>query len=124
KGLDNYDITYVAGALVVEKKPLAITAKGQGKQYGEEITFDGTAFTVDGLANDDAVTGVTLASDGAIAMAAVGDYDIIASDALGKGLDNYFIDYEAGTLTVDKKVLTITAHDRSKTYGEEITFDG
>src|SRR5690606_32247791 len=72
KGLDNYDITYVAGALVVEKKPLAITAKGQGKQYGEEITFDGTAFTVDGLANDDAVTGVTLASDGAIAMAAVG----------------------------------------------------
>src|SRR5690606_12305444 len=98
-GLANYDITYVKGALVVEKKPLTIAAKGQGKLYGETVAFAGTEFTASGLENDDAVTSVTLTSDGAIALAVVGDYYIEASDALGTGLDNYFIDYEAGTLT-------------------------
>src|SRR5690606_22113526 len=92
------------------------------KTYGEAISFGGTAFTVDGLENDDEVVSVTLVSAGAAAVATVGDYDIVAADAQGTGLDNYAIDYEEGTLSVDTKALTITAGDRSKTYGEAVAF--
>ena len=122
-GLANYDIIYVKGALVVEKKPLTIAAKDGSKTYGEEVVFDGTEFTADGLENNDAVTSVALTSDGAAATAAVDEYGIVATDAQGTGLDNYAIDYEEGTLAVDKKPLTITARDRSKTYGEVVAFD-
>src|SRR5690606_40043493 len=99
------------------KKALTVTADNRSKTYSEAIAFDGTAFTVDGLENDDEVTSVTLVSAGTAATAVVGEYDIAASDAQGTGLDNYAIDYEEGTLTVDKNALTITADNRSKTYG-------
>src|SRR5690606_1954746 len=53
--------------------------------------------------------------------AVVGNYDITATDATGSGLDNYDITYTKGTLTVGKRALIITANDRSKTYGEELS---
>ncbi|PPK99901.1 MBG domain-containing protein [Parapedobacter indicus] len=122
--LDNYAIEYEEGTLTVETKALTIIANDRSKTYGETVAFDGMAFTVDGLENDDEVTSVTLTSEGATATTAVGDYDIVAADAQGMGLDNYAIEYEEGTLTVDTKALTIIANDRSKTYGETVAFDG
>src|SRR5690606_25872475 len=98
-----------SATLTILPKELVITAKDRSKTYGEAISFGGTAFTVDGLENDDEVVSVTLVSAGAVAVATVGDYDIVAADAQGTGLDNYAIDYEEGILTVDKKALTITA---------------
>src|SRR5690606_34561190 len=65
----------------------------------------------------DVVNSVTLSSAGAAATAAAGTYDITASAAQGPKLTNYTISYTKGTLTVNKKALTITASDRSKTYG-------
>src|SRR5262249_47475413 len=59
-------------------------------------------FTETGLvtANGDTITGVTEASTGAAATAAVGMYDIVPSAATGTGLGNYTITYLHGTLTV------------------------
>src|SRR5205823_3596712 len=71
-----------------------------------------------GLLNSDSVTGVTLSSTGAPATAAVGSYAITPSNALGTGLGNYTIGFVNGTLTVNPAILTITASNQSKTYGQ------
>src|SRR5690606_12809966 len=100
---------------------LTITASDQSKTYGNAFTFSGTEFTSQGLVNGNTVTSVTLTSAGAAATSAVGTYDINVTNAVGTGLTNYTISYTKGTLTVNKKALTITADDRSKTYGETLT---
>ncbi|MDP3470501.1 MAG: MBG domain-containing protein, partial [Algoriphagus sp.] len=117
-GLSNYEITYVKGTLTVGKKAVTITANDDSKTYGETYTFAGTEFTTEGLEDGDAVTSATLTSTGAPATAGVNTYDILISDAEGAGLSNYEITYVKGTLTVDKKALTITATDKTKVYGE------
>src|SRR5690606_33313747 len=113
-------ISYAKGTLTVGKKALTITANDRGKTYGETLTLGSTEFATDGIVNGNTVTSVTLTSDGAAATAEVGEYDITASAAQGDGLDNYTITYEKGTLTVGKKALTITANNRSKTYGSTL----
>jgi hypothetical protein len=125
-GLDNYTIVYGIGHLFVDPKDLTITAADQSKTYGDVFSFAGTEFTPVGLVNSDAVTSVTLSSDGSPATATVAGspYAILASDALGSGLENYEIDYVDGELTVDLKTLTITAADQSKTYGDTFSFAG
>src|SRR5690606_35882318 len=120
----NYDITYVKGTLTVNKKALTITADDRSKTYGETLTLGTAEFTTSGLVNGNTVTSVTLTSAGAAAMSAVGTYDINVTNAIGTGLANYTISYTKGTLTVNKKDLTITASDQSKTYGNAFTFSG
>src|SRR5207244_3561836 len=85
-------------------------------------TLGGSAFTTSGLANGDTVTSVTLTSSGAAATAAVSGspYTIVPSVAVGTGLGNYIIGYVNGTLTVNAAALTITANNRSKTYGQAV----
>ncbi|MFO7924684.1 MAG: YDG domain-containing protein [Bacteroidales bacterium] len=100
--------------LTVEQKNLTITAEDKTKTYGELIEFDISApsadFYVGGLVNDDQVTGITLASDGAAEAATVSlsPYNIVPGAATGPGLDNYSISYVNGALTVEQKNLTIT----------------
>ena len=78
-----------------------------------------------GLVNSDTVDSITLTSAGAPATATVAGspYPIIPSAAVGTGLDNYDISYVNGSLTVDPKDLTITATNKTKTYGDTIVFD-
>ena len=125
-GLSNYTIGYVDGSLTVNPLTLTITANSMTKNYGDVVTFAGTEFTTSGLVNADAVTSVTLTSAGAAATAAVAGspYPIVASAAVGTGLDNYTIGYVDGNLTVNPIVLTITATSMTKTYGETVTFAG
>ena len=128
-GLANYDISYVNGSLTVEARDLTITATNKTKTYGDTVVFDQTTpssdFSVVGLVNADTVDSITLTSAGAAATATVAGspYAIIPSAAVGTGLENYDISYVNGSLTVDPKDLTITASNKTKTYGETITFD-
>ena len=108
----------------VNARPLTITASSSSKTYGDTVTFAGTEFTTAGLVNSDTVTSVTLTSSGAVASAAIGTYSIVPSAAVGTGLSNYSISYANGTLTVNQKALTVTANNRSKTYGDVVTFAG
>jgi hypothetical protein len=123
-GLGNYTITYVKGTLTVNKKALTVTANSDSKEYGSLYTFLGTEFSTVGLVNADAVNACTITSDGAAVTAIVGGYDINISDAVGTGLGNYTISYVKGTLTVNKKALTVTANSDSKEYGSLYTFLG
>ena len=106
--------------------PLTITASSAPKTYGAAVTFAGTEFTASGLVGSDNVTSVTLTSAGAAASATVAGspYAIVPSAATGTGLGNYTISYVDGALTVSPKALTVTANNRTKTYGATVTFAG
>jgi hypothetical protein len=82
---------------------------------------------VDGLVNGDAVSAISLISDGAAAAATVAGspYAILAGGATGAGLDNYNILYADGQMTVGLRELTITATDQGKNCGRpdpELTY--
>ncbi|HKO76258.1 MAG TPA: MBG domain-containing protein, partial [Flavobacterium sp.] len=117
---DNYSITYADGALTVGAKALLITADNQSKTYGETKVLGTTAFTAPALESFDTITGVTLTSTGAVNTATVAGstYPIVASAALGTGLDNYSITYADGALTVGARALVITADSQSKYCGQ------
>ena len=109
-----------AAILTVDPAGLTITANEASKTYGDLVTFGGTEFTTSALVPGDSVTRVTLASDGAAADAPVSGspYAIVASAAVGTGLDNYTINYVNGSLTIDKKAASVTPNAASKTYGD------
>src|SRR3989442_1957304 len=125
-GLGNYSITYVSGSLTVNAATLTVTASNRTKTYGQAVTFAGTEFTTSGLVNGDTVTSVTLTLSGAVATATVvgSPYSIAPSVAIGTRLCNYSITYVNGALTVNAATLTVTASNRTKTYGQAITFAG
>lgn len=125
-GLDNYQITLVSGIFVIAPGDLIITANDQTKVYGEAFTFDGTEFTVVGLAEGDSVDSVTLTSAGALGTAQVADgpFAIEASDAVGTGLESYTLVFEDGSFVVVPAPLTVTANDQTKQQGLLFTFDG
>ena len=124
--------TSTAATLTVNPAPLTITANNVSKTYGDTYTFDTTTpstdFSVSGtLYFSDSVNSVTLSSAGTAATAtfvAPGPtYAITVSNAVGTGLSNYAINYTAGTLTIDQASLAVAAHNVSKIYGDEYTFD-
>ncbi len=123
---ENYDITYEDGELEVTPAELTVTAEEQEKNFGEELMFTGDEFEADGLQADDQIDETELTSEGTPESAEVGSYAIEISDATGADFDadNYDITYEDGELEVNPADLTITANDRDKTYGEELTFSG
>ena len=128
-GLDNYNISYTTGSFTVTTANLSIVAANHGKAYGTTYTFDQTTpstdYTVTGLQNSDAISGITLTSLGAAADASVAGstYVITSGAALGSGLDNYTISYTPGVLSVTAAPLTIAATNQSKVYGTAYTFD-
>jgi hypothetical protein len=115
-GLTNYNIGYSNGMMTVGAASLTITALDTNKVYGS--TLNPSEFSVAGLLNGDTVSGVTLNSTGSSSNAIVGAYAIVASDATGPALTNYTIGYSNGTLTVSQAVLTATADNKSRNFGQ------
>ena len=102
-------------AITVLPAPLTITANSQSKAYGAALP----ALTViySGFVNGDTTASLSAqptATTTATASSAVGSYPITASGAVAS---NYTVSYVAGTLTVNRASLTITANNQSKAYG-------
>ena len=120
----NYDITFVKGTLTVNKKALTVTAENKSKIYGE--VNPALTVTYNGLVNGETVlspapTISTIADQSSV----VGTYDITANGTAS----NYDITFVKGTLSVNKKALTVTAENKSKIYGEvnpalTVTYNG
>src|SRR5205807_785665 len=129
-GMGNDRITYHVGHFTVNAKALDITSNDQSKSYGGTSTVTGAEFTAGGgqLINGDSITSVTLTSAGAAGTATVTTpgptYDITPSAAVGAGVGNYAIMYHVGHLSIYPKGLGITANNRTKTYGDTVTFAG
>jgi MBG domain (YGX type)/YDG domain len=112
----NYNITYAPSVgLTVGTKALTITAANKTKTYG--AANPALTATYAGFVNDDDATDlttqVTLAT-AADATTGVGTPAITAADAVGA---NYAITFVPGTLTIGQAALTITAANKTKTYG-------
>jgi hypothetical protein len=106
------------GGQTVNPAPLTITADNSSKTYG---TANPT-FTVHyaGFANGDgpASLGGTLSfSTAATTASGAGSYTVTPG---GLSSANYAITFVAGTLTVNPAVLTVTANNASKVYGDGI----
>ncbi len=113
----DYSITYVAGSLTVTTAPLTITATNQTKVYGAALPTLTASYTgfVNGDSSASLATQPTLTTTATASSHVSGSpYTITASGAVDS---DYTISYVAGTLTVTKAALTITATNQTKVYG-------
>jgi hypothetical protein len=109
-----------------------VTANAQSKTYGQTVAFGSgsTLFTGSVLSNNETIGSVTLAVSGnggaATASVAGSPYTITPSAATGETFTpgNYAITYATNTLTVIPASLTVTANNRTKTYGQLVNFAG
>ena len=119
KGLTsgNYDITFVAGTLTVNKAALTVTAKSQTIAYGDEVPEYDVEFDGFVLEQDKSVLGGELAFNCDYAQGSTAaDYDI-TPEGLTSG--NYEITFQKGTLTVTNAKLTVKADDKLIDFGAE-----
>ncbi len=110
----NYVISFVNGQLTVDKAALTIVADNKSRAYG--AASPAFTATYQGLILGDTATSVSGLSLTSVATSAsaVGSYEIVASKAVSS---NYTIAYVSGLLAVTKARLTISADNKTKTYG-------
>lgn len=114
----NYEIvSYENGVLNITKAPLTLVATDKSRLYFEENpSFD---FTLIGLRNSDTKSCLTIQPTFKCAAAKTsnaGEYEIEPINATAQ---NYAIDYQKGTLSINKRNLTASVGDYTKTYGSE-----
>ncbi|SCZ03970.1 Copper amine oxidase N-terminal domain-containing protein [Alkaliphilus peptidifermentans DSM 18978] len=108
----NYTITFIEAELIITPKTLTVTAHDKSKVYGEadpQLTYE---ITVGALLGMDVISGSLIREAGE----AVGSYKIQQVDLTAGA--NYTITFLEAELTITPKTLTVTAHDKSKVYGE------
>ena len=114
--LTNYDVTLVNSTLEVSKIALTINVTNASVTYGDNSpTYNCTFVGLDKTnANEEALVraGVRFVCDYSQGSSA-GTYDITAVAEL----DNYNATINKGTLTVNKKAVTVTATNKTITYG-------
>ncbi len=113
--LGNYTVLSMNGTLTVTSVPLNVTANNASRQYG--LTNPLFSGTLDGLRNSDNITATFTSA--ATTNSAVGNYNITPtlSDPTGK-LSNYTATTNNGTLTVTTALVSVTANDASRGYGQ------
>ncbi|WP_206669778.1 MBG domain-containing protein, partial [Paenibacillus luteus] len=112
--LGNYEVTKTAGSLSVTKASLAVTADDATREYGtSNPVFTGT---ITGGLSSDGITATYATS--ANQASHVGNYAIEATlvDPNNK-LGNYEVTKTAGSLSITKASLTVTADDATRGYG-------
>ena len=108
---DNFSVTTSSKVVCVPRKA-TVKAEDKTVEYGYDKP-DLTYATL-GLYGSDSVD-VTLATDYAAGMAAGTSYVITVSVADNK---NYDFTVQTGTLTVEKRKVTVTVHDQTVIYGD------
>jgi|GEM_PF-1475881 len=106
---DNYVVSYTGADLIINKKAIAITAESKNKNYGESDPAFTYTFSP-ALAFSDAFSGALSRQGG----------ENVGSYAIQNGLtlsNNYTLSYTGANLVIDPKAITVTAADKSKTYG-------
>ncbi len=129
----NYDFSFANGTLTVNKATLTARLDDANFTYGT-TTVENHPVTYSGFVNGDTESVLTISADGIIAdvneggtLYTNGHYPVSGTPYAG-GIqwfntgntitaDNYDINYTAGDLTVTKAALTITADNRTISYG-------
>lgn len=119
----DYSITNVPGTLTITPAPLTISANSASRQYGQGNPPLNSA-TYSGFVNGDtssSLGGALNCTSTASPASPVGTYPITCA---GLTSQNYSINFVPGTLSVTAAPLTITASNRTKTYGQALAFAG
>ena len=112
----NYAISFVAGTLSVTPAALTVTTDAASKAYGTANPSFTASYSGFVNGNDPTVLGGTLGfTTTATATSPVGTYAVTPG---GLTSTNYLITFAAGNLTVTPALLTVTANDASKVYGQ------
>ncbi|WP_334168764.1 MBG domain-containing protein [Methylobacter sp.] len=109
-----YDISYTSGSLTINPAVLSITANSLSKTYGDidpVLTYNASGF-VNGESSSVLTGALTRAAGETVAG---GPYAIHQGSLSGS---NYNINYTGATFTINPAVLSITANNLSKTYGD------
>ena len=114
-------VDIVPGKLTIKPRPITITAASDSKVYdGTPLTNAGYEITEGTLAFDDALLSAVVTGSQTDA----GSSENPVSDAVINGADgadvteNYEITYVPGTLTVERKKITVTAEHKEKIEGQ------
>ncbi len=112
---NNYDLKFVGANFTIGKADLTVKADNKSKTYGDaNPDFTGT---LTGVKNNDAIAASY--STTATQQSGVGTYPIVADvNATQAVLDNYSVTKTNGELSITKADLTVTADNKSKTYGD------
>jgi filamentous hemagglutinin family protein len=144
--VNNYNLSFVDGDLVVYARPITLTPDGQAKQYGDVLPLGTTAFTVldngltDGgdaaLPNGEQIDTVVLVSaNGSAAstdddVATYSDNISIDSNAFdntngsnGFVESNYDVTFATGDLIIDQRQVELIAGRQEKFYGDALDLD-
>ncbi|GGB00132.1 beta strand repeat-containing protein [Puia dinghuensis] len=111
----NYTINYVNGTYTINPAPLTITAVNQTMTYGG--TVPALTVSYSGFVNGDNASKLTTAptiTTTATSSSPAGSYPITATGAVDP---NYTFTYQAGTMTVGKATLTVTADNKTMPLG-------
>jgi hypothetical protein len=107
-------------SLVVLPALLTVRAANTNRVYGQaNPVFTGT---IVGVTNGDNITAAYSCS--ATVISPVGAYPVVPGISEGTDLTNYTITYADGTLTINPAALTVMASNRTKAYGQTVTFAG
>ena len=116
-GIDNnYDFSYAAGNLTIGKASLTVNADNNSRTYGAA----NPALTVSysGFKNGETSTVLGTQATASTAANAASDAGTYAITAGGAASSNYDFIYNAGTLTVNKATLNVTASSGTRVYGD------
>ena len=114
----NYNIGCVDGTLTVTQAVLTVSASNQSRLYG--ATNPVLTFAYSGLANGEGtnvISGQPALSTAAATNSPAGAYNIVVR--LGSlSATNYSFSLSNGTLTVNRVLLTVTANNQERLYGQ------
>jgi len=114
----NYTFSYVNGILSVGKAVLTITANSATSVYGAPLVSDASlTVSYSGFVNGDgpgSLTTLPTVTNAAVTGSPAGNYTLTPSGAQST---NYTINYVKGIYTISPAALTITAADKTMTYG-------
>lgn len=111
--LDNYELSFPVTYFEVTEKPLQITVLNASVQYGDEFTAP--SYVVTGTVLGDTVDVTCSLPDDYSASSPAGTYTIKASYSVS---DNYRVSYNPGTLTVQKRVVSVSLNERTELIAE------
>ena len=116
----NYTISYVAGTVTVNKAPLSITASNGSLTYGGSVPTITPAYS--GWKNGEGLASLTTqpTCSTTATSSSPASPPTYPSSCSGAVAPNYAISYVAGTVTVNKAPLSITASNGSLTYGGSV----
>ncbi len=115
----NYDVIFVDGELIVDKRELTVKAINKNMTYGDDmpeftVTYNGFA---DGESYE-GLGGLTVTFDCIYANSKrAGEFEIIP--VFEQEWDNYYLIADSGTLKVAKKAMSLRADNKTIVYGDE-----